>query len=317
MENFLQKLQAKGNPTSSGGTVSPEAAAVLKLLQGSAPRTSVTTGAGNGDIRNPVGYTGTTGYNGDYGALLADQIRNALGNTGLYSQVTGSSYDQMSNSNNESDKIYNERKAETGGLASKELSNQKAGYGSSALNALGEKTLSGISEATNNITNSPQFKAANMWSQAYTNMKPTLTQLFDTSGKPLPDNKTIDAKQANNLIEAYGQAVTGGGLTQGLYDANGNLSKNVLTDLQKYSSYVLPKNITKSNMTVGVAHAMAKAAVQNAKAYSGQVKKNYDTTFNSPGGISEQVQQSSAGQLQLENIPAINSLKGAMSSFIY
>lgn len=305
MENFLQKIKSKQNPV-SGNAVSPKAVAFINMLKGSAKQGNV-----NQDIYNPQGYTGTNGYNGDYAALLSDQIKNALGNTGLYEQVMGSSYDQMAAQNSASDSIYNNRKAETGGLAQKEYQNQMSGYGSNPLNVVGQKTLSSIDEATKTIMDTPQFKSANLWSQAYTNMKPSLAEIIK-----VPDNKAIDTKQANAMIEAYGQAVTGGGLTQGLYDANGNLSKNVLTDLQKYSSYVIPKDISSSNMTAGVAKAMAKATIANARAYSQQVQKNYDLTFGSNSAITNLVNTSSKGQLTVDQIPSVSSLKGAMSGFI-
>ena len=306
MENFLQKIKQQANPV-GGSTVSPKGQALINLIKGSAKPSNV-----NQDIYNPQGYTGTNGYNGDYAALLADQIKNALGNTGLYEQIDGSSYDQMAGQNNATDAIYAGRKAETGGMAQKEFQNQQSGFGSNPINAIGQKTLSSIDEATKTIMDTPQYKSANLWSQAYTNMKPALAEIIK-----VPDNKAIDTKQANAMIEAYGQAVTGGGLTQGLYDANGNLSKNVLTDLQKYSSYIIPKDISSSNMTAGVAKAMAKATIQNARAYSQQVKKNYDMTFGNNSAITNLVNTSSKGQLTVDQIPSVSSLKGAMSGFIY
>ena len=307
MENFLQKLKQTSNPV-SGSAVSPQASALINMLKG-----SVKTGNVNQDIYNPQGYTGTNGYNGDYAALLSDQIKNALGNTGLYDQVTGSSYDQMSAQNNASDSIYNNRKAETGGLAQKEYQNQMSGYGVNPLNVIGQKTLSSIDNSVKMIQDMPQYKSANDWNSAVTKMVYPLSELRDSGAG---DDDVLSPAQANQFIEAFGQAAQGGILGQNVYDANGNVSKNVKTDMEKYIGYALPNGLSKSNMTVRAAKAFYNAAKANRAQFASQVKDSYDKSLGNSSPNANLVNTSSKGQLTIDQIPSVSSLKGAMSGFI-
>ena len=219
----------------------------------------------------------------------------------------------MAAQNNASDSIYNSRKAETGGLAQKEYQNQMSGYGSNPLNVVGQKTLSSIDEATKTIMDTPQFKSANDWSSAVTKMIDPLRNLKE---KGVADNYVLDKNEANQFIEAFGQAAQGGILGQNVYDANGNVSKNIISDVQKYAGYVIPSNLSKSNMTLAAAKAFYNSAKANAKEYSKLVQRNYDISLGENSANANLVRNSSKGQLTIDQIPSVSSLKGAMSGFI-
>ena len=132
----------------------------------------------------------------------------------------------------------------------------------------------------------------------------------------MADNYVLDKNEANQFIEAFGQAAQGGILGQNVYDANGNVSKNIISDVQKYAGYVIPSNLSKSNMTLAAAKAFYNSAKANAKEYSKLVQRNYDISLGENSANANLVRNSSKGQLTIDQIPSVSSLKGAMSGFI-
>lgn len=314
MENFLKKLQQQGNPTSQSNTPTPQAVALMKLIGNTGTKASM----GNGDIRNPVGYIGTNGYNGDYGALLADQIKNSLGNTGLYEQIQGSNYDQMMANNRSADGIYDNRKDEVGGMASKELANQKAGYGSNWLNAVGDKQLSAIDNSVEVIRNDKKFVDAAAFSSAYTKALTPMKKIAEgVKNGTLTSKSLLDASMATPMIEAYGQAITGGILTNNLYDQNGQLNATLWNTVSsKLGSAVSLTGDKKATMTAKGADEMFKAIKSYRNDTTKNVRKLRDQSLGSGSAGDLGIRGSTNGTKGINDIQSVQTLNAQIATMI-